>query len=191
MKSEMQKIDPAEESYHDFRTPIGTIRIVATDHEITHVNLPKEASRTPHPAWRLCEGQLPAPLRAAKQQLQEYFAGSRSTFDLPLRLDGGTPFRRRVWRELQRIPYGATISYGELARRIGQPAASRAVGGANHHNPIAIIVPCHRVIGTDGTLVGYGGGLPIKERLLAHERRHPANGRRPLATDGRTAASPG
>ena len=79
-----------------------------------------------------------------------------------------------MWRELQRIPDGEIISYGELARRIGKPTASRAVGGANHHNPIAIIVPCHRVIGADGTLVGYGGGLPTKERLLAHEQRHGA-----------------
>ena len=178
---------PDGEVYHDFQTPLGTIRIVGTDHEITQVNLPKEASRPPDRAWRLCRGHIPAPLRAAKQQLQEYFTGTRSTFDLPLGLNGGTPFRRKVWRELQRIPYGETISYGELARRIGQPTASRAVGGANHHNPIAIIVPCHRVIGTDGTLVGYGGGLPIKERLLAHEQSHGAKGRRPAATNGRAA----
>ena len=183
-----EEFDPAEALYHDFRTPIGTMRIVGTDQEITQVNLPKEASRAPNPAWRQCGGHLPAPLRAAKQQLQEYFAGTRSTFDLPLRLNRGTPFRRRVWQELQRIPYGETISYGELARRIGQPTASRAVGGANHHNPIAIIVPCHRVIGTDGTLVGYGGGLPIKQRLLAHEQGHRTNGVRPAATDGGAAA---
>ena len=179
------KTAPAGKLYHDFQTPIGTMRIVGDDTQIDQVNLPKEASNPPDPVWRRCYDSLPAPIRLAKQQLQEYFAGARSTFDVPLALNPGTPFRRRVWRELQRIPYGETISYGELARRIGQPTASRAVGGANHHNPIAIIVPCHRVIGTDGTLVGYGGGLPTKERLLAHEQRHGANGRRPSATDDR------
>ncbi len=169
--------EAAAKLYHDFPTPIGTMRIVGDDAQIDQVNLPKEASRAPNPAWRCCDDDLPAPMRQAKEQLVEYFAGARSTFDLPLGLDVGTAFRRRVWRELQRIPYGETISYGELARRIGQPTASRAVGNANHHNPIAIIVPCHRVIGADGTLVGYGGGLPTKERLLAHEQRHDLKGR--------------
>ncbi len=163
---------PSAKVYHDFPTPIGTMRIVGDDTQIDQVNLPKEASKASAPAWRRSRSELPEPLRLAKQQLQEYFEGTRSTFELPLGLDVGTPFRRKVWRELQRIPYGETISYGELARRIGQPTASRAVGNANHHNPIAIIVPCHRVIGTDGTLVGYGGGLPVKERLLAHEQRN-------------------
>lgn len=172
----------AARRYHDFPTPIGTMRIVGDDTQIDQVNLPKEASNPPDPAWQACGDDLPAPIAQAKQQLAEYFAGARSTFDLSLGLNVGTPFRRRVWRELQRIPYGETISYGELARRIGQPTASRAVGGANHHNPIAIIVPCHRVIGADGTLVGYGGGLPTKERLLAHEQRHGAKANRPAAT---------
>ena len=170
----MKDAPPPAKVYHDFPTPIGTMRIVGDDTQIDQVNLPKEASNPPDPAWRRSPGELPEPIRQAKQQLQEYFAGTRSTFDLPLGLNVGTPFRRRVWQELQRIPYGETISYGELACRIGQPTASRAVGGANHHNPIAIIVPCHRVIGADGTLVGYGGGLPVKERLLAHEQTNGA-----------------
>jgi methylated-DNA-[protein]-cysteine S-methyltransferase len=101
-------------------------------------------------------------------QLDEYFAGTRTDFDLPLSLHG-TDFQRRVWLELTRIPYGETISYGELARRIGRPNAMRAVGLANGRNPVSIIVPCHRVIGADGSLTGYGGGLDRKRLLLGLE----------------------
>ena len=110
----------------------------------------------------------PAALDFARVQLQEYFAGVRQTFDLPLH-PMGTPFQLTVWRELARIPYGATISYGELARRIGQPQAMRAVGAANGRNPLPIVLPCHRVIGADGSLTGFGGGLPTKRFLLAME----------------------
>ena len=102
-------------------------------------------------------------------QLTEYFAGTRRQFDLPL-APAGTPFQQRVWAALLDIPYGHTISYGELAARIGQKSASRAVGLANGSNPLPIVIPCHRVIGANGKLTGYGGGLPIKERLLALER---------------------
>ena len=105
---------------------------------------------------------------AVVAQLREYFAGSRREFDVAL-APPGTPFQRRVWEELSRIPYGATISYRELARRVGNPAATRAVARANATNPIAIVVPCHRVIGSDGTLTGYGGGLDRKRYLLALE----------------------
>jgi methylated-DNA-[protein]-cysteine S-methyltransferase len=105
------------------------------------------------------------------EQLKDYFAGGLTRFDVPLEL-AGTDFQRRVWSELQRIPYGETISYGELARRLGQPAAVRAVGLANGRNPIAIVVPCHRVIGADGSLTGYGGGLERKAWLLDHEAAH-------------------
>jgi methylated-DNA-[protein]-cysteine S-methyltransferase len=109
-------------------------------------------------------------LRAAVAQLDEYFAGKRTRFDLAL-APRGTAFRKSVWRALQRIPYGRTSSYGEIARALGKPAASRAVGGANHHNPIAIVIPCHRVVGADGSMTGYGGGLARKELLLALEAR--------------------
>jgi methylated-DNA-[protein]-cysteine S-methyltransferase len=105
----------------------------------------------------------------AVDQLREYFAGERRDFDLPIRLNG-TAFQQRVWRALQAIPYGETCSYGDIARAIGKPGAARAVGMANHQNPISIIVPCHRVIGRDGSLVGYGGGLDVKARLLELER---------------------
>jgi methylated-DNA-[protein]-cysteine S-methyltransferase len=104
-------------------------------------------------------------------QLEAYFAGELTTFDMPLKLSG-THFQLRVWSELQRIPYGETISYGELARRLGNPAAVRAVGLANGRNPITIVVPCHRVIGADGSLTGYGGGLERKAWLLDHEAIH-------------------
>jgi methylated-DNA-[protein]-cysteine S-methyltransferase len=111
------------------------------------------------------------PLPQAVRQLGEYFAGKRRCFDLPLRLDG-TPFQMRVWRALTEIPFGETWSYGELAKRIGNPNASRAVGLANGRNPVSILVPCHRVIGADGSLTGYGGGLQRKQWLLAHEGLH-------------------
>ncbi|MBS1582767.1 MAG: methylated-DNA--[protein]-cysteine S-methyltransferase [Bacteroidetes bacterium] len=111
-----------------------------------------------------------AALTEAHRQLDAYFSGTLTVFDLPL-APSGTGFQRAVWRALSDIPYGATISYGELARRIGQPDAARAVGLANGQNPIAIIVPCHRVIGASGTLTGYGGGLARKHWLLTHERR--------------------
>jgi len=106
------------------------------------------------------------------EQLRAYFAGELESFSLNLAPEG-TAFQLLVWNELARIPYGETISYGELAERIGNPNASRAVGLANGSNPIAIILPCHRVIGSNGKLTGYGGGLPIKQHLLALERRQP------------------
>lgn len=106
----------------------------------------------------------------AVDQLVEYFQGNRKTFDIPLALRG-TEFQLAVWNELLRVPYGDTITYAELARRIGRPAAIRAVGAANGANPIPVIVPCHRVIGSNGTLTGYGGGIERKQWLLAHEGR--------------------
>jgi methylated-DNA-[protein]-cysteine S-methyltransferase len=113
----------------------------------------------------------PTPLAETVRQLRAYFAGELREFDLPL-APAGTPFQLRVWRELRNIPYGQTISYGELARRVGSPKGSRAVGLANGANPISIVVPCHRVIGSSGKLTGYGGGLENKARLLALEREH-------------------
>jgi methylated-DNA-[protein]-cysteine S-methyltransferase len=109
-----------------------------------------------------------AAFAAVAAQLAEYFAGERTTFALALAMDG-TPFQRLVWQELRRIPYGETISYGELARRVGKPDAARAVGLANGRNPISVIVPCHRVIGANGSLTGFGGGLERKRMLLELE----------------------
>jgi methylated-DNA-[protein]-cysteine S-methyltransferase len=123
--------------------------------------------------WRLDAAWHSDPERFAAEiaQLREYFDGTRRVFDVPLALRG-TPFQIKVWAALTDIPYGTTITYGELARRIGQPNAVRAVGAANGKNPVPIIVPCHRVIGSDGSLTGYGGGVAIKAALLDHERQH-------------------
>jgi methylated-DNA-[protein]-cysteine S-methyltransferase len=110
-----------------------------------------------------------APFADVTAQLEEYFAAARTTFDIPLALAGAS-FERKVWHALVGIPYGETVSYGEIARRVGQPSAARAVGLANGRNPIAVIVPCHRVIGADGTLTGYGGGLERKRLLLELEQ---------------------
>lgn len=125
---------------------------------------------TPDPSWT----EARAPFRGAIDQLTAYFAGRLRTFDLALD-PAGTPFQQRVWRALLDIPYGETESYGALARRIGEPKAVRAVGLANGANPIAIVIPCHRVIGANGSLTGYGGGLPNKRALLDLEQ-----GQRPL-----------
>lgn len=127
----------------------------------------------PEPGWQ--ESQR-GPVGEAFRQLREYFAGKRAEFDLPLAPEG-TVFQRAVWRQLQEIPYGETISYGELARRVGNPKASRAVGSANGANPLPIVIPCHRVIASDGTLGGFGGGMPTKQMLLALEIRASASNR--------------
>ena len=111
-----------------------------------------------------------APFKEAIRQLEAYFEARLKDFDLPLVLDG-TEFQLLVWRNLRKIPYGETVSYGQLARRIGSPDAARAVGLANGSNPIPIIIPCHRVIGSNGSLTGFGGGLPVKKKLLALESR--------------------
>ena len=159
-----------DSSYHDFDTPIGVLRLVGDDDHLVRVDLPNTAALDPDPAWRPARGGLPAALRRAKRQLREYFDGGRRAFDLPLD-PAGTDFQRRVWQQLGRIPYGETLSYGALARRLRRPGAARAVGAANGRNPLAVVVPCHRVIGADGALTGYGGGLPVKQALLALERR--------------------
>lgn len=140
-------------------SPIGRILITADDTAITGVLLEPFPEPT-EPANAVC--------REAVRQLNEYFAGGRKDFDLPLNLSG-TPFQKKVWAELSRIPHGSTISYAELAARVGNPAASRAVGSANGKNPVWLVVPCHRVIAADGTLGGYGGGLDRKAWLLKHE----------------------
>jgi methylated-DNA-[protein]-cysteine S-methyltransferase len=147
----------------EMRSPLGPLRLFGTAEALSAVYLP--TSDAPQaPAGR------GGGLALARRQLDEYFAGDRRDFDLPLEPEG-TAFQQRVWRALLAIPYGTTCSYGELARAIGRPAASRAVGAANGKNPLAIIVPCHRVIGANGTLTGYGGGLPIKRWLLGHEQK--------------------
>lgn len=147
--------------YQYIDSPIGILTIAEEEAQLRYLlfgrqSLAGEESSTPL-------------LEDTKQQLREYFRGERREFSLPLNPQG-TPFQRLTWAGLQSIPYGETISYGQLAARIGHPKSFRAVGGANHHNPIAIMIPCHRVIGADGSLTGYGGGLEKKIFLLKLEQ---------------------
>ncbi|MBP1634685.1 MAG: methylated-DNA-[protein]-cysteine S-methyltransferase [Acidobacteria bacterium] len=147
-------------------SPVGRLLIAGDGEGLRFVQFAGgRAPVQPEPGWR----EDPAALEDALRQLREYFAGTRRAFDLRLAPEG-TPFQQRVWHELRSIPYGGTVTYGELARRVGCPNGSRAVGLANGANPLSIVVPCHRVIGAGGALVGYGGGLGNKEWLLAHER---------------------
>ncbi len=166
--------------YYDWtESPVGDLLIVAGETAVTRIRFRKEThSGEVAEDWR-CGGPVVA---AARRQLDEYFEGRRTCFDLPVALSG-TPFQLRAWEALQRIPYGATRSYGEQARAMGRPRAVRAAGAANRRNPIVIVVPCHRIIGGDGRLTGYGGGLDIKEYLLELEQRH-------VNAAGRGAAAP-
>jgi methylated-DNA-[protein]-cysteine S-methyltransferase len=151
-------------SYLD--SPLGRMFVKGDGQFVTALYLPNHKGWTgPDADWQ----ESAAPFAAVRQQLTEYFAGERQTFDVPLKL-AGTLFQQRVWQELARIPFGTTITYAQLAQRIGKPTASRAVGHANSRNPISIIVPCHRVIGADGKLTGYAGGVDKKQWLLALER---------------------
>src|SRR6266852_9084033 len=148
-------------------SPIGSLLLAADNTGLREITFPRNGAPAPPKAgWREDSPGFTEPIR----QLRAYFAGDLETFDLQLAPEG-TPFQQTVWKELCNIPYGETISYGQLATRIGNPNASRAVGLANGSNPIPIVIPCHRVIGSNGKLTGYGGGLPLKEKLLALERR--------------------
>lgn len=142
-------------------SPIGALQLVADSEGLTHIAFPGKHDRSiPNGANDV--------LRQAAAQLEEYFAGRRRTFDLPLHAQG-TEFQQEVWSALRDIPWGETRSYGDLARHIGREKAVRAVGAANGRNPLPIVVPCHRVIGADGSLTGFAGGLAIKRQLLALE----------------------
>ncbi len=157
-------------SYTYLDSPIGRLLLSTDGAALTGVYMHLPDAPAPEMRGWACDAAA-GPLPQTVRQLVEYFAGSRRDFDLPMRL-AGTDFQRLVWRHLTEIRYGETWSYGELARRIGNPQASRAVGLANGRNPIPILVPCHRVIGADGSLTGYGGGLERKRWLLAHEGLH-------------------
>lgn len=155
-------------------SPIGELTLTANDDGITGILF--ETNRHAKPRldeWTRADRSEDRPatiaLSAVRSQLDEYFRGERRDFDLPL-APRGTEFQRRVWNALREIPFGRTVSYIDIARRLGDPAAVRAVGAANGRNPIPIVVPCHRVIGADGSLVGFGGGMERKRWLLAHER---------------------
>jgi methylated-DNA-[protein]-cysteine S-methyltransferase len=154
-------------SYTYLESPIGKLLLAGGANGLQQIIFSTDGRpAAPNPEWI----EDSSALADAVRQLKAYFAGELENFDLSLSPQG-TSFQQRVWSELQKIPYGKTISYGELARRIGNPKASRAVGLANGSNPISIVIPCHRVIGSNGKLTGYGGGLPIKEKLLALEKR--------------------
>jgi methylated-DNA-[protein]-cysteine S-methyltransferase len=154
-------------NYCYLESPIGTLLVAGDDGGVRRIEFPKNGSPgRPEQDW---QESMAGAVGEAARQLREYFGGRRKDFDLPLAPDG-TPFQRNVWRHLQDIPYGETISYGELAKRVGNPKASRAVGAANGLNPLPIVIPCHRVIGSNGKLTGFGGGLPTKEALLTLEK---------------------
>lgn len=153
--------------FEDVASPVGRLRLIASAEALVAIWFEHGRDATRRSLW-LTRQQSPILDRTA-QQLEEYFAGGRPAFDLPLD-PRGTEFQRRVWRRLQNIPYGETTTYGALARELGDPGASRAVGLANGSNPLPIVIPCHRVIGADGSLTGFGGGLPIKAALLELER---------------------
>jgi methylated-DNA-[protein]-cysteine S-methyltransferase len=149
-------------------SPIGAMRLVVTDGRVAALQLPSSGSEEPE-ARRVAPAFACALIERATRQLDDYFAGRRERFELPLGAPG-TAFQKRVWAALEEIPFGETRSYFDVAVRLGKPTATRAVGAANGKNPIAIVVPCHRVIGKNGTLTGYAGGLAIKEMLLRFER---------------------
>lgn len=153
-------------------SPVGSLTLVAVDGVLAGLYMDLQRHRPVDEAFGAPD---PTPFTEVISQLKEYFAGQRTDFDVPVTL-AGTPFQRTVWAALREIPYGETRSYGQLAQRIGRPGAARAIGLANGRNPIGIIVPCHRVVGANGSLTGYGGGLERKQYLLDFERgvlKHP------------------
>jgi len=156
---------------HHSATPLGEVLLAATEHGLAGVWFVHGQKHMPDTSgWRTQD--TPPTLQKAAQQLAEYFSGQRHNFDLPLCHAWGTPFQRVVWQALQRIPYGHTRTYGDIARDIGNPTAVRAVGAAIGQNPHTIVVPCHRVVGVNGSLTGFAGGLDRKTYLLAHESAH-------------------
>jgi methylated-DNA-[protein]-cysteine S-methyltransferase len=161
-----------------FESPLKQLLLVSDGQALTGLYfITHRYGKEIQPEWEHLDSAAPFP--QVKAQLAGYFAGELQTFDLPLAMPG-TAFQRLVWSKLQNIPYGRTISYSELARQVNRPASVRAVGGANARNPISIIVPCHRVIGANGSLTGYGGGLEVKAALLAFETSVIAQGAHPF-----------
>ncbi len=157
--------------YTTLASPLGPLLLTGDGASLTGVYL-AEHRHGPAIAAHWQQADAAAPFAAARQQFDAYFAGTLRAFDLPLQ-PVGTPFQQEVWQALLAIPHGQTLSYGELAQRIGKPEAARAVGLANGRNPLSIVVPCHRVISASGALTGYGGGMARKAWLLAHEQGRP------------------
>ncbi|WP_244410267.1 methylated-DNA--[protein]-cysteine S-methyltransferase [Streptomyces albofaciens] len=171
-------------------TPYGPLTLVAEGDALAGLYMTDQRHRPPQESFGLPADLTEPPFAAAAHQLHAYFDGALTDFDLPL-APQGTPFQRRVWDALREIPYGATLSYGQLAERLGKPSAARAVGLANGKNPIGIIIPCHRVIGASGSLTGYGGGLDRKRRLLDFERGGGARADGRWADGARADGAPG
>ena len=165
----MNKKKKPHSTYYTFlESPVGKLLLVADDRGLKLINFQDgRHPQEPDPEWM----EDRRPFKDVIRQFMAYFSRRSKTFTLKFTLNG-TPFQQKVWHALRSIPYGRTVSYGDIARRIGHPNASRAVGAANGKNPLSIIFPCHRVIGHSGELVGYGGGLPIKKSLLALEQHH-------------------
>ena len=158
-------------TFRHIDSPVGPLLLVADEHALRVIEFENPRHPiAPSPLWQA--GDTPV-IRQAERQLAEYFRGERQRFDVPL-APVGTPFQREVWTTLAGIPYGQTISYAQLAQRVAKPTAMRAVGAANGRNPLPIVLPCHRVIGADGSLTGFGGGLPTKQFLLQLEGALPA-----------------
>ena len=152
-----------------FTAPFGVLHVVASDLGVRYVMFENDAHPKPLDALNLQHDDSHDVMREVLSQLNEYFSGKRREFELPLDLHG-TEFQVAAWKSLARIPFGHTSSYGEQAASIGRPTAVRAIGGANGRNPVAVILPCHRVIGANGSLTGFGGGLEVKKWLLQHEQ---------------------
>jgi methylated-DNA-[protein]-cysteine S-methyltransferase len=159
-------LDPCKVHYTRMQSPVGPLLLAATEKGLRCVHF--DDGNLPRPSRDEVWIESSEALRPYQEQLLAYFGGRRRDFTLDLDLKG-TPFQKKCWEALRRIPYGSTCSYADLAREIGRPRAFRAVGQANHNNPVAIVVPCHRVVGANGSLTGYGGGVEIKEKLLRLE----------------------
>ena len=157
--------------YKYVSSPIGKLLVAGNKNNVMLINFPSGSqARQPDNEWSFADGYF----MDATQQLGEYFSGERKSFTFDTKIDG-TEFQKKAWHALCEIPYGSTASYGEIASNIGRPGASRAVGSANHSNPLPIVVPCHRVIGSNKSLTGFGGGLDTKRWLLTHEANHSAS----------------
>lgn len=146
-----------------YSSPIGMVEITSDEEHILELEFVENSSEQSQ--------QLPSILRDALKQIDEYFKGTRKAFDLNLKVQG-TEFQQTVWNQLRKVPFGTTSSYGEIAKAVGNPKGCRAVGGANNKNRIAIVIPCHRIVGADGSMTGYAGGLWRKEWLLNHEKNN-------------------
>ena len=156
-------------SRRTYEAPFGVLTVVGSDRGIRYVMFANDAHPKPLEQLQISDTDIHDSVNVAITQLEEYFDGSRRSFDLPLDLRG-TEFQVEAWNALAEIPYGRTASYGQQAASIGRPKAVRAIGGANGRNPVAIVLPCHRIVGADGSLTGFGGGIEVKKWLLDHEQ---------------------